>query len=840
MLFALQDVSVDQQRVFQYVANGTTSTYLVPDQMHVLVASDFGIQSFAFSDLSDYVRMEASLMGIEFGVAKYTASLLMNAQVQSIANRMQGTQSHFLLAQEYADMFSVLVDPNSLPLDRTFVQRVQSLPGVYNSASHAAFVEFIEQFGTHTLVEVTFGGRIRYKSFVSVSEANGMSASNAKMHISMGLLRKKFPLPTTNGLDGLSKSKSEVKPFASMGGLSITGGEYTISTSADNPNWFKQWAASVHRAPAVTRRRVEPIMTFMMQINQSVAQAFSDFLTKYSADLYSANLPPTVPQLPVFLTWSAKPLSCYGTDKRFSCPPTAPLARASTYRDSHYDTDYVVASEMAQGYQPTINWVSAVAERVFATQPFESSHTINSNNKRDTKQALDSTQPEPPPPRYRHARLVSPEHKQRTSNAQRSSSIVNIPGLEQLGTGFDSLSGKHRLPVLDWSYTRGTMWRDGVSESDYAIPDHVAVSEQFASQPLKTAVHRSIVEYQQSLAQECGISLWIPGLFSLDHKSYSTQQVFGGAESILGVGSKEYVHYSLTIDNAMLADASALTDAFKQHVQSLPEQYDQQRYFAFVRLYGTHVINSAAYGGAARLWMAINYQLYSTLTVEQLKRGIELHFGLLEAGAHYGTDDTQSSIDFASNSFSWLSLGGGIGSEILTDQWSTWIPSTKVRPIQLSRRLLAIDTLVALLHPAKASNVNKAIGELTAAAQQHQHQQQQRFSVPQDLELLAYTTSKARGLYTGGKLCSWHYLFDDTYYTPTKSSETYSELSWNVPDLPPIQKYFCHTVQGSGLLASCALDSWVATTASGSGGSCSSTLAASPLTCCKLAYVPPE
>jgi hypothetical protein len=823
-IFSMSAVSFDQHRSFHYVANGTEVIYSVPDQAHVIVAPEVGLQSFAYSRLSDYVEMESAAMGISVGVSLYSASLMANAEVLSIASQMKSSRSHFLLAQEHADMYSVLLEPNSLPLDDAFVKRVESLPTSYNAANSSMFVSFLEEYGTHSSVEVTLGGRIRYKSFVSSSQAAEMSASNAKMHISLGFLAKKFPYTGADGFAGMSKLLKDAKPFATTGGLAIDGGDYSISTKSDH--WFKEWAATVHRAPAVTRRRVEPLLTYMQQIKPSVASAYASFLKDYSSKFAAL---PTLSSLPIFFSWDDKPFACSNLNQ-LVCDASAPLIRSSTYYDSSYKADYLVASKMAEGRRLAIKWVSTAA-RVFTTQPRQTKKvsTPLSGQVSTLGGAL---------PYYRHGRIVATTAsaaaaftRNQGHGKSKLTGTVLIPGLDQIGTGFDSLTGKHRLPVFDWSFSDGTSWKDGIIDTEYVIPDQISLKERFSSQPISSGIYFSSASYEQSLAQQSGISLWIPGMFSLDYRSSSTSQVFSGAESVLGVANKEYIHYALTVDNV---ESVELTASFKAHVSSLPLVYDEEQYYSFLRLFGTHVVTSAAYGGSARLWAAINYQLYSTQSVTMLQRSLEAHFGLLEAGVYYGTDSSSPSVEFSSNSFSWLSLGGGVGSEILTNQWSAWIRSTKIHPVQLSRRVVSIDTIVARLDATVAANVKVAISNFVSANQNTQ----QRFTVPPFLQLSYAPATKARGLYAGAKkTCYWHYVFDNGY-SPRVDSELYTEFAWTRNALPAINKYSCMSVAPKGALVSCPLNSWAASTATASGGHQCTLLGAAPLSCCKLAYLP--
>jgi len=194
-------------------------------------------------------------------------------------------------------------------------------------------------------------------------------------------------------------------------------------------------------------------------------------------------------------------------------------------------------------------------------------------------------------------------------------------------------------------------------------------------------------------------------IFELGSEASATSVVFSGSQGILGVSSQDYQIYQLILDS----EQSILSDIFLNDVNNLPQEYNEDVYFQFILSWGTHYSTSGNYGGKAKLFTAISQAMWGSSTTSDLSHNLGIQFDNWRAGFQWGNDDTQTSFSFSSESFQWINFIGGDASYAFTDNWESWVNSTRLFPAQVKSTLNPISELVS--DPVIRQNIDSAISK---------------------------------------------------------------------------------------------------------------------------------
>jgi hypothetical protein len=311
---------------------GAKRTYLVPDQVSVTPATKSGDLWKIFASTSDVAEHHASQAGLDMSLPFASAFFSTSAEVARHTDAFGLAQSfvvhHSNDLQEY-DMIITALAPNTSDSFSELVDRLLA-PG-YDVARYQQFVDI---FGTHVIVQGSFGGK--YDHTVTVDNNWASTHSLAEAQLQATVQWNFFQV-------GASANNSNTEDFAhfqksSFAEVVFQGGNYEIAT----PEHYDAWYQSIADAPVlVSIGQLAPVTDFIPNGPiQSLLAAHIDALFKNASARALKKAAETV--LLTSYSWeiSAVP-SGHGYDNVLACDTTrAPGAVIGSFFSSRPGNAY--------------------------------------------------------------------------------------------------------------------------------------------------------------------------------------------------------------------------------------------------------------------------------------------------------------------------------------------------------------------------------------------------------------------------------------------------------------------------------------------------------------------
>merc|ERR1719282_560227 len=118
-------------------------------------------------------------------------------------------------------------------------------------------------------------------------------------------------------------------------------------------------------------------------------------------------------------------------------------------------------------------------------------------------------------------------------------------------------------------------------------------------------VYTSVDAYSRN-ASNTNVQGWNGLIFQFGYEVQSVQQLFYKAQSVLAVSERQYIQYSLGLQNEPQQLQAMTSAAFRNAINEAPQQYDRAWYFNFILRWGTHISLSGSFGGRARLYSMVD------------------------------------------------------------------------------------------------------------------------------------------------------------------------------------------------------------------------------------------
>ena len=171
---------------FTYSQGRTTADgrYSIPD--HTMV-NDAQSCSFSFSssvtrDLSSY--MDALKLHVDASFKGWGASFSASADYQQVHQSTENGQTMYISSQALCEAYGASVDGATFL--GSFINSVLYLPDVLNSSTQAAYLNFIQEYGTHIATAIKMGGRYGIRSEFTTQNYSSLSSTGINIKASAG------------------------------------------------------------------------------------------------------------------------------------------------------------------------------------------------------------------------------------------------------------------------------------------------------------------------------------------------------------------------------------------------------------------------------------------------------------------------------------------------------------------------------------------------------------------------------------------------------------------------------------------------------------------------------
>jgi len=284
-----------------------------------------------------------------------------------------------------------------------------------------------------------------------------------------------------------------------------------------------------------------------------------------------------------------------------------------------------------------------------------------------------------------------------------------IPGLDLVGVGIDILSGKTKLPVVQFSYNNQGTWYNPFLGQSFDSPDQ-AVVYVTSETDIDVGVYWSLADYAAAYADAYEVDeTYYDYAYTQSDAVAQAYAVFYGGESVLSVTEAEISLYEVVCYPTSMLQSS---DLFASMVEKLPTEYDEKAYGKMVKTFGTHVVIQAAFGGEALMCSTVANELYVEYGVQAVQSAALAHFQQATGVAIYGAEGAEEELVDQGYLQSYFTYSGGLYEEV--DVYSDWMKTVKYAPSRISYKLAEVSEMVS--HPQKKIHMQKAVMDHVTAA----------------------------------------------------------------------------------------------------------------------------
>jgi len=288
-------------------------------------------------------------------------------------------------------------------------------------------------------------------------------------------------------------------------------------------------------------------------------------------------------------------------------------------------------------------------------------------------------------------------------------SATPIPGLDLVGVGMDILSGKTKLPVVQFSYNKQASWYNPFLNQSFDSPDQ-AVVYVTSETDIDVGVYWSVADYAAAYADAYEVDeSYYDYAYTQSDAVAQAYAVFYGGESILSVTEAEISLYEVICYPTSTLSTS---DLFTSMVEKLPTEYDEKAYGKMVKSFGTHVVIQAAFGGEALMYATVANELYVEAGVQAVQSAALAYFQQSTGFAFYGAESAQEEVVDEGYLQSYFAFAGGLYEQV--DVYSDWMKTIKYAPSRISYKLAELSEMVS--HPQKKVHLQKAVMDHVTAA----------------------------------------------------------------------------------------------------------------------------
>lgn len=172
-----------------------------------------------------------------------------------------------------------------------------------------------------------------------------------------------------------------------------------------------------------------------------------------------------------------------------------------------------------------------------------------------------------------------------------------VVGVENLGRGFDVVSGKAKSPALQFSYVKQKNWYNPHLGQRFSVPDnaYVALSGEV---DFDVQVYGSFEAYAAAKAEGVAAGAFKRGAFYEDKGALRWGAFLAAGENVVAFATEKLCLYEVVVvdynnDSALEEKLLALTDDF-----------NEEQYHNLLREYGTHIVVQVEMGGEVELGVA--------------------------------------------------------------------------------------------------------------------------------------------------------------------------------------------------------------------------------------------
>ena len=295
-----------------------------------------------------------------------------------------------------------------------------------------------------------------------------------------------------------------------------------------------------------------------------------------------------------------------------------------------------------------------------------------------------------------------------------------LPGLDAMGTGYDIVKGNSdRLQqIIEFNYDSPSVYVNPFDKTlTYNTPAEAIAKDNTSGQESVTSkTYTSSSTYASEKATSAGVGVTI-GAFSAD---VSVTTMKSTLEASADYGSVVQSDLLVTLYDITLAPGPllALTDFFKQFVDTLPKTYesvdDKEKYLQFIRYYGTHYVSAATFGGAGSMSTAVNREYQMSSSNQAVASQASAHFAWVKAGGSSSSETDESEESFRSGSVFTTNVVGGDPTSL--EDWDAWEKTFYQAPAMIQYTLHKLSELVTVVDASVAENIDRAVEDYAGGA----------------------------------------------------------------------------------------------------------------------------
>ena len=232
--------------IFQFTYNQGRTTadgrYSIPDHTMVndALSCSFSFSSSVTRDSRSY--MNSLKVHVDTSFKGWGASFSTSDDYQQVHQSTQNGETMYISSQAQCEAYGASVDGATFL--GSFINSVLYLPDVLNSSTQAAYLNFIQEYGTHIATAIKMGGRYGIRSEFTTQNYSSLSSTGINIKASAGysgLVKIGISLDT----EQKEKDASNYNDHRSSYLLYQVGGEPPVN---ENQTTF-EWAKTVKEDP---------------------------------------------------------------------------------------------------------------------------------------------------------------------------------------------------------------------------------------------------------------------------------------------------------------------------------------------------------------------------------------------------------------------------------------------------------------------------------------------------------------------------------------------------------------------------------------------------------------
>jgi len=301
-----------------------------------------------------------------------------------------------------------------------------------------------------------------------------------------------------------------------------------------------------------------------------------------------------------------------------------------------------------------------------------------------------------------------------------ASATTNTFGaLNSIGSGYDIVKGKTKLPVIQFTYNEGQQWYNPFSNKVEDNPDQIVVGVYSASS-VASAVYYSVQAFAAAAGGAAVVNnneLWNEVAYSQAAAVVQIGTGFVEQDAVVFVTEANYTFYeAMTLPTSMLQASKSLQTLIANLPSTSPSTSasSQAAYQSIIDYYGTHFVVEAEFGARAAAYVVVADTAAAVAYAQEYVQVSQFMFTNMTGSGSATVNVVQENATIVAGG-SVNTAAAFVGGLYETfNNYTQWTSTIGKAPAMVNFELKEISELVA--DPVKKANMQSALKSYAATA----------------------------------------------------------------------------------------------------------------------------